>query len=88
MPKRKNVEGGKNIKPEKLFGEKDSLCEIEGAFTIECPSLTLNDVEKSLFLKVLNNAKWNIQQSSRVLKISRTTLYEKIKKYRLETYKD
>jgi len=79
---------GKNIKPEKLFGEKDSLCEIEGAFTIECPSLTLNDVEKSLLLKVLNNAKWNIQQSSRVLKISRTTLYEKIKKYRLETLKD
>jgi two-component system response regulator AtoC len=78
---------GETLNPEKLFGEKDSLTEIEGAFTIECPSLTLDDVEKSLLLKVLRNSHWNIQQSAGVLGISRTTLYEKIKKYGLDSYK-
>jgi DNA-binding NtrC family response regulator len=78
---------GETINPDKLFGEKDSLAEIAGAFTIECPSLTLDDVEKSLLLKVLRRTGWNIQQSSHILKISRTTLYEKIKKYELESYR-
>jgi len=72
----------------KLFREKDSIVEQEGVFTLECPSLTINDVEKSLLFKVLTNAKWNIQLSSRILKLSRTTLYEKIKKYGLNTLKN
>ncbi|OQX56253.1 MAG: hypothetical protein B5M53_02360, partial [Candidatus Cloacimonas sp. 4484_209] len=49
--------------------------------------LTIEDVEKSLLLKVLKNTNWNIQQASRVLKISRTTLYDKINKYNLELHK-
>jgi len=72
----------------KLFREKDSIVEQEGVFTLECPSLTINDVEKSLLFKVLTNARWNIQLSSRILKLSRTTLYEKIKKYGLNTLKN
>ncbi len=79
---------GEDINTERLFRKKDSLDAIEGTFTLECPSLTLNDVEKALLLRVLNNAKWNIQQSSRVLRISRTTLYKKIKKYGLDSYKE
>ena len=77
-----------DINLEKLFSEKDSFEELEGIFTLECPSLTLDDVEKSLLLKVLVNARWNIQHSARVLKISRTTLYEKIKKYGLNSYRN
>ncbi len=79
---------GEDINIDRLFRKRDSLDAIEGTFTLECPSLTLNDVEKSLLLRVLNNARWNIQQSSRVLKISRTTLYQKIKKYGLDSYKE
>ena len=75
-----------DINLEKLFSEKDSFEELEGIFTLECPSLTLDDVEKSLLLKVLVNARWNIQHSARVLKISRTTLYQKIRKYGLDSY--
>ncbi|GAG58500.1 unnamed protein product, partial [marine sediment metagenome] len=75
-----------HINHEKLFRKMDSLEELEGVFILECPSLTLNDVEKSLLLKVLINAQWNIQHSARVLKISRTTLYEKIRKYNLNSY--
>jgi DNA-binding NtrC family response regulator len=79
---------GEDINIDRLFRKRDSLDAIEGTFTLECPSLTLNDVEKSLLLRVLCNARWNIQQSSRVLKISRTTLYQKIKKYGLYSYKE
>ncbi|MBA7645844.1 Regulatory protein AtoC [subsurface metagenome] len=75
-----------HINHEKLFRKMDSLEELEGVFILECPSLTLDDVEKSLLLKVLINAQWNIQHSSRVLKISRTTLYQKIRKYNLNSY--
>ncbi len=77
---------GGDVNLEKLFSEKDTLEELEGVFTLECPSLKLDDVEKSLLLKVLINAQWNIQHSSRVLKISRTTLYQKIRKYGLDSY--
>jgi len=77
---------GGDVNLEKLFSEKDTLEELEGVFTLECPSLKLDDVEKSLLLKVLINAQWNIQHSARVLKISRTTLYQKIRKYGLDSY--
>ncbi len=77
---------GGDVNLEKLFSEKDTLEELEGVFTLECPSLKLDDVEKSLLLKVLINAQWNIQHSARVLKISRTTLYQKIRKYNLNSY--
>ena len=77
-----------DVNLEKLFRERDIMEEIGGAFTLECPSLTLDDVEKSLLFKVLKNARWNIQLSARVLRISRTTLYQKIKKYGLDSYRD
>jgi len=79
---------GGDINLKKLFSERDNIVEQEGIFTIECPSLTIEDVEKSLLLKVLKNTNWNIQQASRILKISRTTLYKKIDKYSLELYKN
>ncbi|MCK4233178.1 sigma-54-dependent Fis family transcriptional regulator [candidate division WOR-3 bacterium] len=75
------------INTEKLFRNCDLIEEVDATFSIESPSLTLEDVEKSLLLKVLENAMWNIQHSARVLKISRTTLYEKIKRYKLESFK-
>ncbi len=77
----------KDIDAERLFRERELFEAVEGTFTLECPSLTLDDVEKSLLLRVLNNANWNIQHSARVLNISRTTLYEKIKRYKLESFK-
>jgi transcriptional regulator with PAS, ATPase and Fis domain len=79
---------GEEIDTDKLFRKSDSLEFVQGTFTLECPSLTLDDVEKSLLLKVLSNANWNIQHSARVLNISRTTLYEKIKRYKLESFRE
>jgi transcriptional regulator with PAS, ATPase and Fis domain len=75
-----------DIDTEKLFRENDFIEEVEAIFTIASPSLILEDVEKSLLLKVLENTKWNIQHSARILQISRTTLYEKMKKYELGLY--
>jgi len=72
-----------DINLKRLFSEKDYFAEQAGIFTLECPSLKIDDVEKSLLLKVLEDSQWNIQQSARILKISRTTLYDKIQKHDL-----
>jgi DNA-binding NtrC family response regulator len=79
---------GEDVNMNKLFRKRDEMEGLEDAFTIECSSLKLDDVEKSLLLKVLKNSRWNIQKSANVMNISRTTLYQKIKKYGLKSYRD
>jgi DNA-binding NtrC family response regulator len=69
---------------ENIFEEYDYSDRFDTIFILESPSLKLDDVEKTLLIKVLKNSNWNIQQSAKVLEISRTTLYEKIKKYKLD----
>jgi DNA-binding NtrC family response regulator len=78
---------GFNINPGSLFLQDESLKDKEGIFTLKCPSFTFNDFEKTLLLKVLRNANWNIQQSAKVLKISEKTLDKKVKKHKLQIYK-
>lgn len=46
---------------------------------------SLEDLEKKYILEVLNNNDWNISRSARILKVDRVTLYNKIKKHRLES---
>jgi len=77
-----------DIKLEKIFRERDFVSEQAAIFTLECPSLKIDDVEKSLILKVLKDSDWNIQQTARILKISRTTLYDKIEKHNLHPYRE
>jgi DNA-binding NtrC family response regulator len=45
---------------------------------------TIKSVEKKHIAKILNENNWNIQKSAEQLGIDRVTLYNKIKKYKLE----
>ena len=45
---------------------------------------TLQDYEKSIILKTLEETNWNKHQTARMLKINRSTLYAKMKRYGLE----
>jgi DNA-binding NtrC family response regulator len=44
---------------------------------------SLEDLEKNHIEHVLNRTQWNVSQAAEILKIDRTTLYNKIKKYNL-----
>ncbi|HBY63276.1 MAG TPA: Fis family transcriptional regulator, partial [Solibacterales bacterium] len=44
---------------------------------------TLEDVEKAHIGKVLEETKWNMSRTARILDIDRTTLYNKLKRYGL-----
>jgi DNA-binding NtrC family response regulator len=45
---------------------------------------SLKEVEKAHIRQILTNNDWNIARSAKILKIDRTTLYNKIKRYNLE----
>jgi transcriptional regulator of acetoin/glycerol metabolism len=47
-------------------------------------SQTLQEVERRHIEKMLSRHDWNIAKTARLLKIDRTTLHKKIKKFRLE----
>lgn len=49
----------------------------------ENTSLSLTNTEKDTIVKALHSAEWNISKAANILKISRNTLYLKIKKYNL-----
>lgn len=61
------------------FERQPSLGNIE----IDTP-LSLSNTEKRAIINVLNSAEWNISKAANILKISRNTLYLKIKKYDLK----
>ncbi len=44
---------------------------------------TLKGIEKAHIIQILNEYQWNIAKSSKVLGIDRSTLYSKIKRYRI-----
>ena len=44
---------------------------------------SLEELEKNHIMRILNRTSWHISQASEILKIDRTTLYNKIKKYNL-----
>jgi DNA-binding NtrC family response regulator len=48
---------------------------------------SLEDLEKQYILQVLNKYDWNITKSAKVIKVDRVTLYNKIKKYKLQSPK-
>jgi len=48
---------------------------------------SLDDLEKQYILQVLNKYDWNISRSAKVIKVDRVTLYNKIKKYKLQSPK-
>lgn len=44
---------------------------------------SLEEIEKAHIERILNRVSWQISQAAELLKIDRTTLYNKIKKYNL-----
>ena len=58
-----------------------------GDFTEEKPSLKamLSDIEQDLIMKALTEAGGNVSRCAKLLKMQRTTLIERIKKYDLQT---
>jgi transcriptional regulator of acetoin/glycerol metabolism len=44
-------------------------------------SLSLDEVEKTHILNVLENNNWNISFSAQILEIDRVTIYKKLQKY-------
>ena len=59
---------------------KHDITEAEG----ETTARTLNEFEKQHIKKILNNNLWNISKTAKELGIDRVTLYNKIKKYKIE----
>ncbi len=52
--------------------------------TVGTESASLEDMERAHIANILNACDWNLAEAVRILKISRSTLYNKIAKYRLE----
>jgi DNA-binding NtrC family response regulator len=48
-------------------------------------SESLDDIEKSHILQILNKYNWNISRSAKALKVDRVTLYNKISRYGLKS---
>ncbi len=51
---------------------------------IHISNLTLPEVEEALIRKVLEEADWKLNRAARALDIARSTLYSKMKKYRIK----
>jgi DNA-binding NtrC family response regulator len=65
-------------------GKKISLKELPLEKTLISNSFeSLEELEKQHILQILNKYNWNISQSANALKVDRVTLYNKIKKYKL-----
>ena len=53
-------------------------------YRVESSRRSLMEVEKGHILQVLNDNQWNISKSAAILGIDRSTLYNKIKRYKLQ----
>ncbi len=49
---------------------------------------SLEEIEKEHITSILQETNWNFSQTAKILKITRTTLYNKIKKYRIKRLKN
>ena len=70
-------------KKEIILDDLPETITIKAVKTESEPS-SLNEFEKNRILQVLNENDWNISKSAKILKIDRGTLYNKLKKYRIE----
>jgi len=68
----------KNIEPEDLFLSRETSIDPSVQ-----NSLKLTDVEKNAIIKVIEECRGNYSRAAKILDISRTTLYAKLKKYGL-----
>jgi two-component system response regulator PilR (NtrC family) len=52
-----------------------------GSLVIDCPTMTLGELEKEYILKVLNYTRWHKKRAAEVLGINASTLYRKLQAY-------
>jgi transcriptional regulator with PAS, ATPase and Fis domain len=52
-----------------------------GSLVIDCPTMTLGELEKEYILKVLNYTRWHKKRAAEVLGINASTLYRKLQVY-------
>jgi len=79
---------GKRILPEHLAIRIPTTAEIklrEGAGLKEVGAHAQAEAERSLILRVLSETRGNKRKTAEILKIDYTTLFEKIKKYQIDT---
>lgn len=82
---------GKTITPDQIAIRLPSSAEIrlrEGAGLKEVAALAQAEAERSLIKRVLTQTNGNKKKSAEILKIDYTTLFEKLKKYGLQTRKE
>ncbi len=77
---------GKTIYPEDLLEASEELKNRSGA-PDERHFVPLEEMEKNHIRVALDRAGWNITVASKLLGISRSTLYEKVRKYKLTSQK-
>ncbi|MEE9554791.1 MAG: sigma-54 dependent transcriptional regulator, partial [candidate division Zixibacteria bacterium] len=81
----------KTISPDSLAIRLATVPEIrlrEGAGLKEVAALAQSEAEKSLILRVLSQTRGNKKKCAEILQIDYTTLFEKLKKYGLQTKKE
>ncbi len=79
---------GKKIKPEHLairLSNSDDIRLREGAGLKEVGQLAQMQAEKAMIIRVLNQTRGNKRKTAEILQIDYTTLFEKIKKYEIDT---
>jgi DNA-binding NtrC family response regulator len=82
---------GKKIKPEQLairLATTDEVKLREGAGLKEVGQMAQTQAERGMIIRVLNQTRGNKRKTADILKIDYTTLFEKIKKYDIDTNKD
>lgn len=82
---------GKKIKPEHLairLATTDEVRLREGAGLKEVGQMAQTQAERGMIIRILNQTRGNKRKTAEILKIDYTTLFEKIKKYDIDTNKD
>ncbi len=82
---------GKKIKPEHLairLATTDEIRLREGAGLKEVGQMAQTQAERGMIIRILNQTRGNKRKTAEILKIDYTTLFEKIKKYDIDTNKD
>jgi len=87
QPRGKEVDSMVSSEVDTEFESIVMLAQGFGDFTEEKPSLKtmLGDIEQDLIMKALTEAGGNVSRCAKLLKMQRTTLIERIKKYDLQT---
>ena len=52
-----------------------------GSLVIDCPTMTLSELEREYILKVLNYTRWHKKRAAEILGINASTLYRKLQAY-------